>query len=249
MPTSTARRATRAPPSWPPIFPSRRTISIAWPMPPTCTGSTSPSSARRCRSRAGSPTGFAPRAAPCSGPSAAAAQLEASKAFAKEVMAAARIPTASSRTFHDLAPALEYVARHPEPLVVKASGLAAGKGAVVCETQAEAAATVRAMLGDGDLRRGRTHRGDRIVPAGRRGLGPRDHRRQRRGDASRLPGPQAPAGGRTPDPTPAGWAPTARSRWPRRSCSSARVARSSCPRSRRCAGARHARSPACSTPA
>ena len=83
------------------------------------------------------------------GPSAAAAQIEASKAFAKEVMAAARIPTASSRTFGDLAPALEYVARHAEPLVVKASGLAAGKGAVVCETRAEAAATLRAMLGEG----------------------------------------------------------------------------------------------------
>ncbi len=83
------------------------------------------------------------------GPSAAAAQLEASKAFAKEVMASARIPTASSRTFQDLAAALDYVAGHPEPLVVKASGLAAGKGAVVCETRAEAAATVRAMLGEG----------------------------------------------------------------------------------------------------
>ena len=56
------------------------------------------------------------------GPSAAAAQLEASKAFAKEVMASAKIPTASSRTFQDLAAALDYVAGHPEPLVVKASG-------------------------------------------------------------------------------------------------------------------------------
>ena len=83
------------------------------------------------------------------GPGAAAAQLEASKAFAKEVMAAAGIPTASSRTFHELGPALEYVARHPEPLVVKASGLAAGKGAVVCESRSDAAATVRAMLGGG----------------------------------------------------------------------------------------------------
>jgi phosphoribosylamine--glycine ligase len=82
------------------------------------------------------------------GPGAAAAQLEASKAFSKEVMAAARIPTAASRTFQDLAGALDYVDRHPEPLVVKASGLAAGKGAVVCQTRAEAAATVRAMLGD-----------------------------------------------------------------------------------------------------
>jgi phosphoribosylamine--glycine ligase len=81
------------------------------------------------------------------GPGAAAAQIEASKAFAKEVMAAAQIPTASSRTFHDLGPALDYVAAHPEPLVVKASGLAGGKGAVVCETRSEASATLRAMLG------------------------------------------------------------------------------------------------------
>jgi phosphoribosylamine--glycine ligase len=83
------------------------------------------------------------------GPGAAAAQLEASKAFAKDVMAAAGIPTAASRTFQALAPALEYVARHPEPLVVKASGLAAGKGAVVCATRAEAETTLRAMLGEG----------------------------------------------------------------------------------------------------
>ena len=82
------------------------------------------------------------------GPSAAAAQLEASKAFSKEVMAAAGIPTAASRTFRELRAALEYVDRHPEPLVVKASGLAAGKGAVVCPTRGEAAAAVNAMLGE-----------------------------------------------------------------------------------------------------
>jgi phosphoribosylamine--glycine ligase len=80
------------------------------------------------------------------GPSAAAAQLESSKAFSKEVMRAAGIPTAASGTFTDLREALAYVDRHPEPLVVKASGLAAGKGAVVCATRTEAAATVRAML-------------------------------------------------------------------------------------------------------
>ena len=82
------------------------------------------------------------------GPSAAAAQLEASKAFAKDVMTAAGIPTAASRTFVELAPALEYVARHPEPLVVKASGLAAGKGAIVCATRWDAAAALRSMLAD-----------------------------------------------------------------------------------------------------
>jgi phosphoribosylamine--glycine ligase len=83
------------------------------------------------------------------GPGAAAARLEASKAFAKEVMATAGIPTAASRTFTDLEPALDYVSRHAEPLVVKASGLAAGKGAVVCATRREAADTVRAMLSAG----------------------------------------------------------------------------------------------------
>ncbi len=81
------------------------------------------------------------------GPSAAAARIEASKAFAKEVMAAAGVPTASSRTFRHEAEALAWVDRHAEPLVVKASGLAAGKGAVVCSTRREAAAAVRAMFG------------------------------------------------------------------------------------------------------
>ena len=82
------------------------------------------------------------------GPSAAAAQIEASKAFAKEVMAAAGVPTASSAVFTELVPALVYVESHPEPLVVKASGLAAGKGAIVCATRREAASAVRAMLGE-----------------------------------------------------------------------------------------------------
>jgi phosphoribosylamine--glycine ligase len=83
------------------------------------------------------------------GPGAAAAQLEASKAFAKQVMAAAGVPTAPSESFTDLAAALAYIERHPEPLVVKASGLAAGKGAVVCATLQEAAEIAQAMLGQG----------------------------------------------------------------------------------------------------
>ncbi len=82
------------------------------------------------------------------GPNAGAARIEASKAFSKDVMAAAGIPTASSRTFTELAPALDWVAQHAEPLVVKASGLAAGKGAIVCATRAEATTAVRSMLGD-----------------------------------------------------------------------------------------------------
>jgi phosphoribosylamine--glycine ligase len=83
------------------------------------------------------------------GPSAAAARIEASKAFAKEVMAAAKVPTASSRSFTELQPALAYVDRHAEPLVVKASGLAAGKGAIVCATREEARHSLTLMLRDG----------------------------------------------------------------------------------------------------
>ena len=83
------------------------------------------------------------------GPSQAAARIEASKAFSKDVMASAGIPTASSRTFTDLGDALAWVGAHAEPLVVKASGLAAGKGAIVCATRAEAKDAVRAMLGEG----------------------------------------------------------------------------------------------------
>jgi phosphoribosylamine---glycine ligase len=85
------------------------------------------------------------------GPNAAAAQLEASKAFAKEVMAAAGVPTAASGTFTDLSQALAYVDAQAEPLVVKASGLAGGKGAIVCATRGEAAGAVRAMLGEGSF--------------------------------------------------------------------------------------------------
>jgi phosphoribosylamine--glycine ligase len=83
------------------------------------------------------------------GPSAAAARLESSKAFAKEVMAAAGVPTARSGTFTKLEKALKAIEAHPEPLVVKASGLAAGKGAIVCATRTEARQAVMAMLGQG----------------------------------------------------------------------------------------------------
>jgi phosphoribosylamine--glycine ligase len=83
------------------------------------------------------------------GPNAAAARIESSKAFAKELMRRAKIPTASSRTFTTLEPALAFITRHAEPLVVKASGLAAGKGVVVCARRTEAARAARAMLADG----------------------------------------------------------------------------------------------------
>ncbi|HYF38083.1 MAG TPA: phosphoribosylamine--glycine ligase [Gemmatimonadales bacterium] len=85
------------------------------------------------------------------GPSAAAAQIEASKHFAKQIMAEAGVRTAASRTFTELRPALEFIDRQSEPLVVKASGLAAGKGAMVCDTRRNAAQAARALLERGEL--------------------------------------------------------------------------------------------------
>lgn len=82
------------------------------------------------------------------GPGANGARIEASKAFAKEVMHAAGVPTARSRTFTDAGAALAYIDSHAEPLVVKASGLAAGKGAIVCLTRDEARHAARAMLSE-----------------------------------------------------------------------------------------------------
>jgi len=91
------------------------------------------------------------RAARCAvfGPTQLSARLESSKAFAKDVMRAAGVPTAASETFTALDPALAYIDGQGEPLVVKASGLAAGKGVVVCATRADAARAARAMLAEG----------------------------------------------------------------------------------------------------
>jgi phosphoribosylamine---glycine ligase len=80
------------------------------------------------------------------GPTAAAARIEASKAFAKDVMRQAGVATAGCECFTDRDAALAYVDGHAEPLVVKASGLAAGKGAVVCATRQDAKAAVEQMF-------------------------------------------------------------------------------------------------------
>jgi phosphoribosylamine---glycine ligase len=82
----------------------------------------------------------------CCGPTAAAAQLEGSKAFAKEICNAAGIPTAAWERFDDAEAALDFVARRGAPIVVKADGLAAGKGVVVAATEAEAAEAIRAIM-------------------------------------------------------------------------------------------------------
>jgi phosphoribosylamine--glycine ligase len=88
---------------------------------------------------------------PVFGPSAAAARIESSKVFSKALMVRAGVPTARARSFEDLDAALGYIQAHPEPLVVKAAGLAAGKGAVVCRTRAEANAAATEMLKEGAL--------------------------------------------------------------------------------------------------
>jgi phosphoribosylamine--glycine ligase len=82
------------------------------------------------------------------GPTRAAAQLESSKDFAKQFMQRHRIPTADFATFGDAHQAHAYLDRHAAPIVIKADGLAAGKGVVVAMTAAEAHAAVDMMLVD-----------------------------------------------------------------------------------------------------
>ncbi|MCW2621271.1 MAG: phosphoribosylamine--glycine ligase [Frankiales bacterium] len=84
---------------------------------------------------------------PCFGPSAAAAQLEGSKSFAKQVMAEAGVPTAAAVTLTDAETAAAHLASIPPPYVVKADGLAAGKGVHVGSDLAVAQAFARDVLG------------------------------------------------------------------------------------------------------
>lgn len=82
----------------------------------------------------------------CFGPGAAAARLEGSKAFSKDFLARHGIPTAAYATFTDLEPAVAYLRARGAPIVVKADGLAAGKGVIVAATLDEAEAAVTDML-------------------------------------------------------------------------------------------------------
>ncbi|MGJ8640242.1 MAG: phosphoribosylamine--glycine ligase [Opitutaceae bacterium] len=86
---------------------------------------------------------------PAYGPKTEGAQLESSKAFCKDFFARHKIPTAEYANFTEVAPALEYLETHPAPIVIKASGLAAGKGVIMAETQDEAIAAVKGMLEGG----------------------------------------------------------------------------------------------------
>jgi phosphoribosylamine---glycine ligase len=83
---------------------------------------------------------------PAYGPKADGARLEASKVFTKQILLKHRIPTAPAGIFTEVAPALAYLRRRGAPIVIKADGLAAGKGVVVAQTVAEAEAAVHDML-------------------------------------------------------------------------------------------------------
>jgi phosphoribosylamine--glycine ligase len=89
---------------------------------------------------------FQERGLRCFGPSAAAAQLEGSKAFTKDFLARHNIPSGAYANFTELEPALAYLREQGAPIVVKADGLAAGKGVIVAETLEQAEAAVTDML-------------------------------------------------------------------------------------------------------
>jgi phosphoribosylamine--glycine ligase len=82
----------------------------------------------------------------CFGPSATAAQLEGSKAFTKDFLARHQIPTAAYGNFTDVEAAVAYIHQQGAPIVVKADGLAAGKGVILAQTEEEAIAAVEDML-------------------------------------------------------------------------------------------------------
>jgi len=82
----------------------------------------------------------------CFGPTQGASQLEGSKAFTKDFLARHNIPTAAYKTFTEVEPAIAYIREQGAPIVVKADGLAAGKGVIIAQSEDEAIATVEGML-------------------------------------------------------------------------------------------------------
>jgi phosphoribosylamine--glycine ligase len=86
---------------------------------------------------------------PVYGPKADGARLEASKIFTKEILLKHHIPTAAAAFFHEVAPAMAYLRSRKIPIVIKADGLAAGKGVIVAQSLDEADAAVREMLEGG----------------------------------------------------------------------------------------------------
>ena len=84
----------------------------------------------------------------CFGPSKSAAQLEGSKAFTKDFLAQHKIPTAAYANFTDMDEAIRYISEQGAPIVIKADGLAAGKGVILAENEEEAVLAVKEMLED-----------------------------------------------------------------------------------------------------
>ena len=85
---------------------------------------------------------------PCFGPDAKAAVIEGSKVFSKNLMKKYGIPTARYHTFEDISDAMYYLESSPIPTVVKADGLALGKGVIIAETRSEAKEAVKGMMQD-----------------------------------------------------------------------------------------------------
>jgi phosphoribosylamine--glycine ligase len=96
---------------------------------------------------------------PCFGPRANAAIIEGSKVFSKDLMKKYHIPTARYETFDDMEKALSYAAEAPLPTVIKADGLALGKGVIIAQTHEEAAQAITDMMEGGKF----GHSGDRVV--------------------------------------------------------------------------------------
>ena len=91
---------------------------------------------------------FTAEGLPIFGPTKSAARLESSKIFAKELMRAQKVPTAQARTFSDSSKALEYCEELNFPVVIKADGLALGKGVIIAESVATARSTVEMMMNE-----------------------------------------------------------------------------------------------------
>ena len=157
------------------------------------------------------------------GPSRAAAQLEGSKGFTKDFCAEHGIPTAAYANFDNLAAALAHIESQPLPVVVKADGLAAGKGVTIAETRQAAVAAVEACfsgaLGDGGVVI------EEFLEVRRRA----SSRSSMAATPSRWPPPRITnaLSTATEDPTPAAWAPTHRPRWSRQRSPAAPWMRSS----------------------
>ena len=133
---------------------------------------------------------FDARGLDCFGPSKAAARLEGSKVFTKEFLVRHGIPTARYESFTELRAARDHIRRHGAPIVIKASGLAAGKGVTVAFEEDEALAAAEGMLARRQLwrrREGDRHRG---VSRRRGGEFHMRHGRRERGSVRDIPGPQ-----------------------------------------------------------